>query len=185
MDVTEETLNFDFLPDFLDGIVYLPGTINLKPFRSLKEQDYIYDFQVNVLGAVKTIKANLQRLKKSSNYPSIVLVSTVAVSQGMPFHTSVAASKAAIEGITRSLAAELAPKIRVNCVAPSLTDTPLAEKLLNSESKIENSKDRHPLREIGEPEDIASMITFLLSNKSKWMTGQILHVDGGLSSLKI
>lgn len=185
LDVMDEDLDFSFLPDSIDGLVYFPGTINLKPFKSLSEDDYLNDFKVNVLGAIKTIKANVKRLKLSTSHPSIVLISTVAVSQGMPYHTSVAASKAAIEGITRSLAAEFAPNIRVNCIAPSLTQTPLADRLLNSEAKMEKSKERHPLKEIGEPNDIAEMIVFLLSDKSKWITGQILHVDGGLSSLKI
>jgi NAD(P)-dependent dehydrogenase (short-subunit alcohol dehydrogenase family) len=185
INILDDDLDFDFLPKALDGLVYFPGTINLKPFRSLSEEDFLNDFKVNVLGAVKTIKENLSRLKKSETKASIVLISTVAVAQGMPFHASVAASKAGIEGLTRSLAAEFAPNIRVNCIAPSLTNTPLADKLLNSETKLEKSKDRHPLKEIGQPEDISEMIAFLLSEKSKWITGQILHIDGGMSSLKV
>ena len=125
----------------------------------------------------------LPRLKKSGN-ASIVLFSTVAVQSGLPFHTQVAASKGALEGLTKALAAELAPTIRVNCIAPSLTDTPLAASLLNTEQKKEAIALRHPLKRIGTAGDIANMASFLLSPKASWITGQILHVDGGMSSLK-
>ena len=136
-----------------------------------------------MIGAVKLIQAVLPRLKKSGN-ASIVLFSTVAVQTGLPYHTQVAASKGAIEGLTKALAAELAPTIRVNCIAPSLTDTPLAASLLNTEQKKEANALRHPLKRIGTTEDIANMAAFLLSQKASWITGQILHVDGGMSSLK-
>jgi NAD(P)-dependent dehydrogenase (short-subunit alcohol dehydrogenase family) len=122
----------------------------------------------------------LPRLKQAAN-ASIVLFSTVAVPSGLPFHTQVAASKGAIEGLTRALAAEYAPKVRVNCIAPSLTNTPLAASLLNSEQKLEANAQRHPMKRIGTPEDIANMAAFLLSGKSGWITGQIMHVDGGMS----
>ncbi len=125
----------------------------------------------------------LPRLKKVEN-SSIVLFSTVAVQTGLPFHTQVAASKGAIEGLTKALAAELAPKVRVNCIAPSLTNTPLAASLLNTDQKVEANAQRHPLKRIGSTEDIANMAMFLLSDKASWITGQILHVDGGMSSIK-
>ncbi len=167
----------------IDGLIYFPGTINLKPFRSVKQSDLELDFKINVLGAVKSIQSYNKNLSLSES-ASIVLFSTVAVQTGMPFHASVASSKGAIEGLTRSLAAEFAPKIRVNCIAPSLTNTPMAERLLSSPEKIESSALRHPLKQIGQPEDLAEMAYFLISDASKWMTGQILHLDGGMSSVK-
>jgi len=167
----------------IDGLVYFPGTINLKPFQSLKEVNFQNDFQINVLGAIKSIQSYSKNLALSDS-ASIILFSTVAVQIGMPFHASVAASKGAIEGLTRSLASEFAPKIRVNCIAPSLTNTPMANRLLSSPDKIEASALRHPLKKIGEAEDLANMTAFLLSDASKWMTGQILHLDGGMSSIK-
>jgi NAD(P)-dependent dehydrogenase (short-subunit alcohol dehydrogenase family) len=167
----------------INGLVYFPGTINLKPFQSLKEVNFQNDFQINVLGAIKSIQSYSKNLALSDS-ASIILFSTVAVQIGMPFHASVAASKGAIEGLTRSIAAEFAPKIRVNCIAPSLTNTPMASRLLSSPEKIEASALRHPLKKIGEAEDLANMTAFLLSDASKWMTGQILHLDGGMSSIK-
>jgi 3-oxoacyl-[acyl-carrier protein] reductase len=171
------------LPDELHGLVYCAGSINLKPFHRLTEEDFINDLKINLLGAVKVIQYALPALKKSGN-ASIVLFSTVAVQTGMGFHASVAAAKGAVEGLTRSLAAEFAPTIRVNCIAPSLTNTPLAEKLLNTPEKIEASNKRHPLSKIGQPNDIAASVAFLLSDNSSWITGQILHIDGGLGSLR-
>ncbi len=168
----------------IDGLVYCPGSINLKPFRTLKQQDFENDFKLNVLGAIKAIQAYNANLQLSKN-ASIVLFSTVAVQTGMPFHSSVAISKGAIEGLTKALAAEFSPKIRVNCVAPSLTNTPMAEKLINTPEKLEASNNRHPLKRIGNPEDMANTVEFLLSNNSSWITGQILHVDGGMSTLKV
>jgi 3-oxoacyl-[acyl-carrier protein] reductase len=181
---SNEALDVSKLPPSLDGLAYCPGSINLKPFHRLTPQDFLTDFELNVLGAVKTIQAALPLLKNTGD-ASIVLFSTVAVAQGMPFHTSVAASKGAIEGLTRSLAAELAPKIRVNCIAPSLTDTPLAAKLLASEDKKKAASERHPLKQIGTAEDIASLASFLLSNESKWMSGQVIGLDGGMSTLRV
>ncbi len=171
------------LPEQLDGIVYCPGTINLKPFHRLKEEDFLEDFKVNHLGAVKVIQQALKALKKSEQ-ASIVLFSSVAVQTGLGFHASISSSKGAIEGLTRSLAAELAPTIRVNAIAPSLTNTPLAGRLLSSEDKIKANAERHPLKEIGTPEDMSKTACFLLGEDSKWMTGQILTVDGGLGSLR-
>lgn len=172
------------LPDALHGVVYCPGSINLKPFRSLKPDAFRNDFEINVMGAIKVLQAT-QRLLQKSNNASVVLFSTVAVGQGMPYHASVAASKGAIEGLTRTLAAEWSPKVRVNCVAPSLTDTPLAARLLSSDERREASAQRHPLKRVGNVSDIAEAVCFLLSEKSSWMTGQVLGVDGGMSSLKI
>lgn len=167
----------------LDGLIYCPGTINLKPFRSLKIEDYKNDLEINLIGAVKTISKYLPNLK-SVEKSSIILFSTVAVQTGMKFHSSIAAAKGAVEGFTRSLAAEFAPNIRVNCIAPSLTNTPLAEKLLNSESKFKNAEERHPLNRIGSAEEIASMVSFLLSDDAGFITGQIFKTDGGISSIK-
>ncbi len=172
------------LEGVIDGLVYCPGSINLKPFRTLKAQDFENDFRLNVLGAIKSIQSYTTNLQLSKN-ASIVLFSTVAVQTGMPFHSSVATSKGAIEGLTKALAAELAPKIRVNVVAPSLTQTPLAEKLLNTPEKMEASHNRHPLKRIGHADDIANCVEFLLSENASWITGQIFHVDGDLSSLKV
>lgn len=159
-DVTQDTFDIHQLPPELDGLVYCPGTINLKPFARLTDQDFKDDFEINVLGAIKIIRSVLPILKIAEQ-SSIVLFSTVAVNQGMPFHASVSASKGALEGLTKSMAAEFSPKIRVNCIAPSLTDTPLASKLLSSEEKKKASGDRHPLKRVGEAIDIARMADFL------------------------
>ncbi len=172
------------LPEVLDGFIYCPGTINLKPFHRLSEQDFLQDYRVNFLGAVETLQAALPALKNSHS-ASVVLFSTVAVAQGMPFHASISAAKAAVEGLTRSLAAELAPKIRVNAIAPSLTDTPLADTFLNSEVKREAAAKRHPLQQVGNSHDVAQLAAFLLSDAAKFLTGQILRPDGGLSSVRL
>ena len=165
-----------------DGIVYFPGSINLKPFRSLKLEDFQEDFNIHVLGAVNSLKAYHAQLNEGA---SVVLISSVAASTGMPFHASVASVKAALEGLGRSLAAEWAPKIRVNVVAPSLTLTPMAEKLTNTPEKIEAGAQRHPMKRLGNPQDFASCIAFLLSEQSAWITGQVLPVDGGMGRLKV
>ena len=176
---------FNELPAVLHGLVYCPGTINLKPFHRLTNEDFIKDFQINLLGAVSVIQANLGRLKASEN-ASIILFSTVAVQTGMGFHASIASSKGAIEGLTKSLAAEFAStKIRVNAIAPSLTNTPLAKNLLSTPEKIDASNKRHPMGRVGKSEDIASMAKLLLSDEGSWITGQIFHVDGGMSSIRV
>jgi len=182
LDVSEETPNFPAIEGAIDTLVYCPGSINLKPFRGLKLSDFQHDMNVNYFGAVKTIQNYLPNLKEAQ-HANILLFSTVAVQKGMPFHSSIAGAKGAVEGLTRALAAELAPSIRVNCVAPSLTDTPLAEKLLRNEKQREGAEQRHPLKAIGEAKDIAHMANFLISDKARWMSGQIIGVDGGMSSL--
>lgn len=165
-----------------DGLVYFPGSINLKPFRSLKLEDFQDDFNIHVLGAVNSLKAYQAQLNEGA---SVVLISSVAANVGMPFHASVASVKAALEGLGRSLAAEWAPKIRVNVVAPSLTITPMAEKLTNTPEKIEAGAQRHPMKRLGNPQDFASCIAFLLSEQSAWITGQVIPVDGGMGKLKV
>ncbi len=183
-DVLEDDPDDLDLPEEIHGLAYCPGSINLRPFRGLKIEDFRDDYEINVIGAVKILKASLKSLQATGS-SSIVMFSTVAVGQGMPFHASVAAAKGAVEGLVRSLAAELAPKVRVNAIAPSLTDTPMAEKLLNNDRKKEASSERHPLKRVGETNDIASMAGFLLSDDSGWISGQVIGVDGGLSSLRI
>lgn len=174
----------DLLPDTLDGLVYCPGTINLKPFGRLTEEDFLLDYRVNVLGAVKVIQLLINKMKSAGN-ASIVLFSTVAAQTGMGFHASIAASKGAVEGLTVSLAAEFAlTKVRVNAIAPSLTETPLAQNLIATPERKEASNKRHPLGRIGTAEELADAAEFLLSPKSAWMTGQILHIDGGMSSIR-
>ena len=184
LNVLEENISLEFLPESINGIVYCPGSINLKPFARIKPEDFEQDYKLQLIGAVKVIQAALPKLKEADN-ASIVLFSTVAVQSGLNFHSLVASSKGAVEGLTRALAAELAPKIRVNCIAPSLTDTPLAALLLNTDQKKEANSLRHPLKRIGSATDIANMAEFLLSDKSGWITGQILHVDGGMGSIKL
>ena len=179
-DVTTDDLSTLDLPAELSGLVYCPGSINLRPFKGLKPEAFEADFQINVMGFVKSLQAVLPKLTTNS---SVVLYSTVAVKVGMPFHASVAASKGALEGLGKSLAAELAPKTRVNVIAPSITNTPLADRFLNNEAKMEKSAQRHPLKRVGEASDIAAMTRFLLSEDSSWMTGQILGLDGGMSTL--
>ena len=184
---TVERYTFSVFPEItepVDGLVYFPGTINLKPFNRLSESDFVNDYQVNCLGAAAFIQAYLPNIKKATD-PSIVLISTVAVAVGMPFHSSIAMAKAAVEGLTRSLAAELAPAIRVNCIAPSLTATPISEKFLNTPEKLEAAEKRNPLRKVGQAADLANAISFLLSDQSGWITGQVLAVDGGMNTLKI
>lgn len=183
-DASTDTLDTSNLPEVIDGLVYLPGSINLRPFKGLKIEAFENDLQINFISLVKVIQTVLPNLT-ASNQSSIVLFSSVAASMGMPFHTSVAASKGAIEGFAKALAAEYAPKIRVNVIAPSLTDTPLADKFLNNDVKKEKSSERHPLKRFGQPEDIAQMANFLLNDNSSWMSGQILHVDGGMSTLLV
>lgn len=182
-DATQDDLDTSQLPEELHGFIYCPGSINLRPFKGLKLEAFQSDFEVNVLGAVRSLKSVLSHLSASGN-AAVVLFSTVAVQTGMPFHSSVAASKGAIEGLTRSLAAEFAPKIRVNAIAPSLVDTPLASKFLNNEAKMDKANERHPLGRVGSAKEIAQATTFLLGEESSWMTGRVLQLDGGIGNLK-
>tara|TARA_B100001093_G_scaffold45704_1_gene38851 strand:- start:1276 stop:1977 length:702 start_codon:yes stop_codon:yes gene_type:complete len=182
-DATQEELDTSELPDHLHGFVYCPGSINLRPFKGLKLDAFQSDFEINVLGAVRSLKSVLGHLSASGD-AAVVFYSTVAVQTGMPFHSSVASSKGAIEGLTRSLAAEFAPKIRVNAIAPSLVNTPLASKFLNNETKMEKANERHPLGRVGSAIEIAEATAFLLGKESSWMTGRILQLDGGIGNLK-
>ena len=183
-DVCDLNTSLPTIDTDITGIVYLPGTINLKPFSSLTLDDFKQDFEVNYFGAVRCIQHYLP-LMTSSKSGSITLISSVAATTGMNYHTSIGSAKAAVEGLCLSLAAELAPNIRVNAVAPSLTKTPLSETLLNTEKKLEASALRHPMKTVGEPEDIAHAIRYLISDNARWITGQIIPIDGGFSSLKI
>ncbi len=180
-DVLEDSWE-DQMPEDIDGLVYSVGSINLKPFRGLKTEVFEADFQLHVMGAIKALQAAYKKFNANS-IPSVVLYSTVAVQRGMPFHATVSASKGAIEGLTRAIASEWAPKARINCIAPSLTDTPLAGKLLSTPEKKEAMGNNNPMKRVGEANDIAEMTAFLLSDKSSWMTGQIIHIDGGQSVL--
>lgn len=183
-DATKDVISQLDLPEIIDGLVYFPGSINLKPFKMLKPEIFEEEIQLNFISLVKAVQGLLPRLKKSEQ-ASLVFFSTVAVKVGMPFHTSVAAAKGAIEGFSKALAAEYAPHFRVNVIAPSLTHTGLAEKLLSTEEKKNKMGERHPLKRVGEARDIANLVDFLLSEKSSWMTGQVIGMDGGLSTLNI
>ena len=182
-DVLNDELDSSSLPETIDSFIYLPGSINLRPFKSLSIESFKEDLEINFIGLIKSLKSVLKNLT-NSNSASIVLFSTVAVQRGMPFHSSVSSSKGAIEGLAKSLAAELSPKIRVNVIAPSLVNTPLANRFLNNDLKIEKSANRHPLKRIGSASDIANLTDYLISDKSSWITGQIIAVDGGLSTIE-
>ncbi|MCU0572933.1 MAG: SDR family oxidoreductase [Syntrophobacteraceae bacterium] len=185
IDVREPQSHLEGLPEVMNGLVYCPGTIRLKSFNRLTREDFLDDLQINFLGAVSLIQACLPNLRRSARGASIVLFSSVAVRTGMALHASIAAAKGAVEGLARSLAAEFAPHIRVNAIAPSLVDTPLAGDLLSSEEKRHAAAERHPLKRIGRPQDVADLAVFLLSDAAGWITGQVLHVDGGMSTLRI
>ena len=181
-DVLTQNIAIEMLPEQINGLVYCPGSINLKPFHRLSIDDFKYDWELNFLGAVKVIQRVLPNLKAAKG--SIVLFSSVAAQTGMSFHASIASAKAAIEGLTYSLAAEFAPIIRVNTIAPSLTDTPLASKLLGDDLKKEAAAKRHPLKKFGHVNDIASMACYLLSSDASFMTGQVIKIDGGMSNIR-
>jgi 3-oxoacyl-[acyl-carrier protein] reductase len=183
-DVLTDDLDTSQIPEIIDGFIYCPGSINLRPFKGLKLETFESDMQINFFSMAKILQQIIPQLT-AANQSSVILFSTIAVKMGMPFHTSVAAAKGAVEGFAKALAAEYAPKIRVNVIAPSLTDTPLADKFLNTDEKKEKSSQRHPLKRFGTPEDIASISEYLIGDKSSWMSGQIIHVDGGMSSLLV
>lgn len=183
LNVLDENPDMSFIPDTLNGLAYCVGSVNLKPFSRIPVAEFVEDYQLQVAGAVRIIQACLPAFKKSGQ-ASIVLFSTVAVQTGFNFHSMVSASKGAIEGLTKALAAELSPTIRVNCIAPSITQTSLTRQFLNTPEKIEANAQRHPLRRIGTDNDIAATAAFLLSDKSSWITGQVFHVDGGISSIR-
>jgi NAD(P)-dependent dehydrogenase (short-subunit alcohol dehydrogenase family) len=182
VDITSESFSLN-LPDELHGLVYCPGSINLKPFDRIKLDAYMEDMNINFFGAVKVLQQALPVLRKTGG-ASVVGFSTVAVNTGLPFHASIASAKGALEGLFRSLAAEYAPKVRFNIIAPSLTDTPMAKGLLGSDRKKEASAERHPLKAVGEADQIAAMAELLLSDEGAWISGQTMHIDGGMSNLK-
>jgi NAD(P)-dependent dehydrogenase (short-subunit alcohol dehydrogenase family) len=185
LDITHDEIDSQQLPERIQGMVYCPGSIRLRPFHRLRDTDFESDWRINLLGAVKSVQACLPGMKKAEPPASVVLFSTVAVGTGMPFHASIASAKGAVEGLTRSLAAEFAPKIRFNAIAPSLTDTPLAKTLLSDDGKRQAAADRHPLKRVGTPADSAALATFLLdSAASSWISGQVLAVDGGMGALR-
>ena len=183
LDPNEDLSGLDTLPDSIDALLYCPGSISLKSIQRMDISDFRDDFRINVEGAFNIIKKVLPNLKKGDG-ASVVFISSVAANSGMTFHSSIAASKAALEGFARSLASELAPRVAVNCIAPSLTNTPMADHLLNNEKKLQSSEERHPLNAIGHPEKIAKVIYNLFSAKEDWITGQTICIDGGLSSLR-
>lgn len=183
-DVENDDLDNSSIPEHLHGFVYCPGSINLRPFKGIKSEVFKQDFSINVLGAIKTLQSVLGNLQNSEFPSSVVFFSTVAVRTGMPFHSSVAAAKGAIEGLAKSLAAEFAPKIRFNVIAPSLVDTPMAEKFLNNETKKNNAASRHPLQRVGKADEIAKMAQFLIDDNSSWITAQTITIDGGIGSIK-
>ena len=176
----------DELPviDEIDALIYCPGSINLKPISRIKLEEFREDFEINVIGAVKVIQHFLPSLKKGKN-PSILLFSSVAAKLGMPFHASVAAAKSGVEGLTKSLGAELAQAIRVNAIAPTVTDTDLASKLLRNEKMIESITERHPLKKLLQPNEVADLASFLISDKALSISGQIFELDCGIVSFKI
>jgi NAD(P)-dependent dehydrogenase (short-subunit alcohol dehydrogenase family) len=182
-DACHDPFPAERIPASLDGLVYCPGSIRLKPFNRLTERDFRDDLELNLIGAVRALQGSLPSLQRSTD-ASVVLFSTVAVGTGMPFHASVASAKGAVEGLTRSLAAELAPRIRVNAVAPTVTDTPLAERLLSSDEKRRTAAARHPLAAVSEPDDLAKAVIWLLRD-APMVTGQVIPVDGGLSRLRL
>ncbi|OYY07580.1 MAG: short-chain dehydrogenase [Rhizobiales bacterium 35-68-8] len=186
-DVTDDTLFArvaEAAGERLAGLAYAVGTINLKPLARLSAQDFARDFRINAEGAALAVQAALPALKAYEGTASVLLFSSVAVGQGFAAHASISMAKGAVEGLTRALAAELAPKVRVNAIAPSLTRTPLAKALTGSEQMAGAIAGLHALGRLGEPEDVAGLAAFLLSTEADWITGQVMGVDGGRSSLR-
>ncbi|MEL1241643.1 SDR family NAD(P)-dependent oxidoreductase [Flavobacterium flavipallidum] len=176
----------DELPEIetIDTLIYCPGSINLKPIGNLSINDFRNDFEINVIGAVKCIQHYLAVLKKG-NSPSILLFSTVAAKLGMPFHASIATAKAGIEGLVKSLGAELASTVRINAIAPTITETSLASSILRNERMKENMIERHPMKGYLKPDEVAQMADFLISEKAKSISGQIFEMDYGLVTFKL
>lgn len=176
----------DELPDIddLDALIYCPGSINLKPMTRLSEEDFKNDFEINVLGAVRAIQKYIKVLKSGYD-PSVVLFSTVAVKMGMPFHASIAVAKAGVEALIRTMGAEFATHIRFNAIAPTITETSLADKLLRNDMMKEKMRDRHPMKTYLQPGDVAEMAKFLVSDKSKRISGQVIELDCGVVSFKL
>ncbi len=185
-DFTAEDVEMPGLPEAISGVAYCPGSINLRSFRSLKLVDFQRDLDVNLLGGIRFLQGCLGGLKKGSGESpsSVVMFSTVAVGQGMPMHASIASAKGAVEGLVRTLAVEWAPEIRVNCIAPALTQTPLASRFFSTDEKKSAMAGMYPLQRTGVPGDLAAMAAFLLSDQSTWITGQVIGVDGGMSTLR-
>jgi len=171
--------------DKIDGLVYAVGTMNLKSLQRLTPDEMLKDFKVNALGAAQAVRSLLSALKNNSEPSSVLFFSSVAVDQGFKMHASISMAKGAVSGLTRALAAELAPRVRVNAIAPSLTETPLTERMLSNEKMVEAIAGMHALPRLGKPEDMAALAAFLISEKSNWITGQIFGVDGGRSTLRI
>ena len=183
LDLDGDLSELDSVSD-INGLIYFPGTINLKPFTMLKEDDFVNDFSINVLGAVKVLKKVINQLKEADG-ASVVFISSVASNLGLPYHASVSAAKSALEGMSKALAAEYAAsKVCFNVVAPSLTNTPLASNLLKTERQISVNEERNPMKQIGSPEQVAKTLDFLLDAHKNWVTGQVFAVDGGMSNLK-
>ena len=181
--------NFDALvddyPDFesVDCLIYCPGSINLKPISTLSLDDFRNDFELNVIGAVRAIKKYLNLLKKSGS-ASILLFRTVATKLGMPYHASVSVAKSGIDGLVKTLGSELAPKVRINAIAPTITNTELASKILRNDKVIENMVERHPLKKILSSNEVAKMASFLISEDASSISGQIFNMDAGIVSFK-
>lgn len=182
-DARQDPFPVESLPETLDGLVYCPGTIRLRPFERIQEREWQDDLEVNLLGAVRAIQGALKPLRRSES-ASVVLFSTVAVGTGMPFHACVASAKGAVEGLARALAAELAPRVRVNVLAPTLTDTPLADRLLSTPEKRAAMAERHPLKRVAGSDDVAEAALWLLQG-APMVTGQVIRIDGGLSTLRL
>ncbi|MFE3868618.1 SDR family NAD(P)-dependent oxidoreductase [Flavobacterium sp. LS2P90] len=176
----------DALPEIenIDTLIYCPGSINLKPIGSLSIEDFRNDFEINVIGAVKAIQKYLPVLKKGTN-PSIILFSTVAAKLGMPFHASIATAKAGVEGLVKSLGAELASVVRINAIAPTITETSLSANILRNDRMKENMVERHPMKGYLKPEEVAQMANFLISENAKSISGQVFEMDYGIVTFKI
>ncbi len=187
-DASQDDVPVQQLPATIHGLAYCPGSLNLRAFKSLMPEIFRADFELNVIGAVRALQAIMPALKSAAQESllpsSTLLFSTVAASQGMYAHASIAASKGAIESLTRTVAAELSPEIRVNCIAPALTQTALTEKFFADPERVAALGERYPLGRTGTVDDIANLGVFLLGTSSTWITGQVFGVDGGMSTVR-